>query len=96
MVLSFLKINRYITFIIVMLIAMILTNKTQKIITKYLGNNKSIFQSKGYIIFAVFLNVICLVYYFFKKEYGLVVLLIIFLIGCSLWTKVKNKKSSNN
>lgn len=95
-ILSFFEINKYSTFIIVMLIAVILSNKIQKLIIKYVGENKSIFQSKFYVIFAVILNVSFLVYYFFEKEYGLLVLLIVFLSGYSLWMKVINKKSSIN
>jgi len=96
MILSFFKVDKYISFIIVMFLAMILNNKTQKIIRKYLGDDKSIFQSKFFVIFAIILNVAFLVYFFIEKEYGLLVLLIVFLIGYSLWTKVMNRKSSNN
>lgn len=58
MLLSFFKINKYITFIISMLVEIILTKKAQKIVIKYLGNNKSIFQSKFYYIY-IYCFLIC-------------------------------------
>lgn len=91
-VLSFFKINRYITFIFVMILGVALTTITQKIIIKYLGDNKSIFQSKFFIIFAIFLNIAFLLYYFFSKDYGMLISLSLFLFFYSLGRKIMNKK----
>ncbi|OOM80593.1 hypothetical protein CLPUN_12590 [Clostridium puniceum] len=93
--LSFLKINKYIIFILVMLIAVVLAEITQKTIVKYLGDNKSILQSKVFIFFTVFLNLAFLVYYFLKKDYEMVILLITFFCGYALWRKLMNRKSKD-
>lgn len=86
-VLSSFKINKYIIFIIVMLITLMMTNITQKIIIRYLGNNRLIFQSKSFSVFVIFLNILFLAYCYFFKEYGMIILLIIFFICHFIWKK---------
>lgn len=95
MILSYFNVNRYITFILVMLIALIITNVAQKIIVRYFGDNKSIFQSKFFVIFTIFFNVAFLVYYYLSKEYGMIILLTLFYICCLVGRKIINKKSKS-
>lgn len=77
-----------------MLIAIILAEITQRIRMKYLGDSKSIFESKIFVFFTISLNIGFLGYYLFVKEYGIFALLVLFLIGYSLWKKVTARKNA--
>lgn len=95
MLLSYFNVNKYVSFILVMLIALIITNVTQKTIIKYLGNKKSLFQSKFLVIVTILFNMAFMAYYYLEKEYGMMILLVLFSLSCLIWRKIMNRKNYN-
>lgn len=92
---SVFNINKYIIFILVMIIGVLLSNFADKINAKYITNSNLIYQSKSLFFLGIFLDAACCVYYFLIKEYMILFLLILFLCLYSLYKKIININCKN-
>ncbi|AGF55452.1 lysylphosphatidylglycerol synthetase-like protein (DUF2156 family) [Clostridium saccharoperbutylacetonicum] len=96
MILSIMKINKYIVFVVVMLISTSLMKLTQKIIDKQLNGDKSIFQSKFFVFVSFIFNISFLVYFIYIKEYIMITLFSVLFIGSFILKKLPDIRNRFN